>query len=156
LDSCERLIVTPSHVSISARRRAIVQLGRSATGASRSGVMTRSAASLFTGAGPGATVAANASMPPRANALRQKRTVSSRTPKASAMRRLVQPANVSNIALARSASPRSRERANARSASRCFSSAATTDLPAMPRPRKSVQHPKLTSDPLVQGLGSAE
>ena len=46
LDNCERLIVTPSRAWISAMRRAIVQLGRSATGASRRGVTTRSAASL--------------------------------------------------------------------------------------------------------------
>ena len=51
--------MTPSRASISAMRRAIVQLGRSATGASRRGVTTRSAASLFTGAGPGATVPAS-------------------------------------------------------------------------------------------------
>ena len=58
----------------------------------------------------------NASTPPRANSLRQRRTVSSRTLKASAMRGLVHPDNVSNIARARSASPRPREWANVSSA----------------------------------------
>src|SRR5689334_5202974 len=52
LDSCERLMRTPSRASISARRRGMVQLGRSATGSASSGTATRSAASLFTGVGP--------------------------------------------------------------------------------------------------------
>ena len=60
LDSCERLMRTPSRASISARRRGIVQLRRSATGSSSRGMATRSAASLFTGAGPGATLAFSA------------------------------------------------------------------------------------------------
>ena len=55
LDSCERLMRTPSRSAISARSREIVQLRRSATGASSNGAATRNAASLFTGAGPGAT-----------------------------------------------------------------------------------------------------
>src|SRR5271165_3288143 len=54
LDSCERLMHTPSRASISARRRGIVQLRRSATGSSSKGVATRKAASLFIGGGPGA------------------------------------------------------------------------------------------------------
>ena len=54
---------TPSRVSISARRRAIVQFGRLATGSSSNGVTTRKAVSLFTGDGPGATLDFNASMP---------------------------------------------------------------------------------------------
>ena len=59
------------------------------------------AASVFTGAGPGATLAVNASTPPLANALRHRRTVSSRTPRASsATRGLVQPDSVSKIARA--------------------------------------------------------
>jgi len=62
LDSCERLMRTPSRASISARRRGIVQLRRSATGCSNKGVTTRNAASLFTGAGPGATLAFSASI----------------------------------------------------------------------------------------------
>src|SRR6516225_4766589 len=81
LDSCDRLIVMPAWPAISALRRAIVQLRRSATGASSNGVTTPSAASLFTGGGPGATVAFNAAMPPPMKSLRQRRTVSSRTPK---------------------------------------------------------------------------
>src|ERR1700691_1914109 len=109
LDSCDLPILTPSRASISVMRRGIVQFGRSAAGASSRGATTRSAASVFTGGGPGATVAFNASTPPRANSLRQRRTVSSRTLKASAMRGLVHPDNVSNIARARSASPRLRE-----------------------------------------------
>ena len=136
LDNCDLPILTPSRASISAMRRGIVQLGRSATGASSRGATTRSAASVFTGGGPGATVAFNASTPPRANSLRQRRTVSSRTLKASAMRGLVHPDNVSNIARARSASPRPREWANVSSALRCWSPAVTRDLPATPRLRE--------------------
>src|SRR5271168_3689149 len=48
------------------------------------GVITRKAASLFTGAGPGATLAFSAATPPFMKSLRQRRTVSSRTPNASA------------------------------------------------------------------------
>ena len=77
LDSCERLMRTPSRASLSARRRGIVQLRRSATGSSSNGMATRNAAALFTGVGPGATVAFNSSTPPLANALRHRRTVSS-------------------------------------------------------------------------------
>lgn len=44
---------TPSRASISARSRAIVQFGRSATGSSSKGMTTRRAVSLFTGGGPG-------------------------------------------------------------------------------------------------------
>ena len=132
LDSCDRLMLTPSRASISARRRGIVQFGRSATGASSRGVTTRKAASLFTGAGPGATLAFNASTPPAAKSLRHSRTVSSRTPNASAILGLVQPASVSNTARARSASPRSREPARAERAARCSSLAITGDFPAIP------------------------
>jgi hypothetical protein len=96
---------TPSRASISARLRAIVQFGLSATGSSSNGVTTRNAVSLFTGAGPGATLAFNASTPPRLKSLRQKRTVSSRTPNAWAIRMLVHPASVRSTARARSASP---------------------------------------------------
>src|ERR1700736_342866 len=45
-DSCERLIRTPSRASISARRRGIVQLRRSATGSSSKGGPTRNATVL--------------------------------------------------------------------------------------------------------------
>src|SRR5208282_4827792 len=57
----------------------------SATGSSSKGVTTRNAVSLLTGAGPGATLAFSASTPPAANSLRQKRTLSSLTPNASAI-----------------------------------------------------------------------
>ena len=85
-DNCDRLMRTPSRVSISARRRAIVQFVLSATGSSSKGVTTRNATVLFTGSGPGAMRAFNASTPPRAKSPRQRRTVSSRTPNASAIR----------------------------------------------------------------------
>src|SRR4051794_27635636 len=131
LDNCERLIRTPSRASISLHSRGIVQFGRSATGSSSSGRATRKAASLFTGAGPGATVAFSASIPHFMNSLRHSRTVSSRTPKASAIRGLVQPANVSSTARALSASPRSRELARAASSARCASVAESGDRPVM-------------------------
>ena len=47
---------------------------RSATGCSNKGVTTRNAASLFTGAGQGATLAFSASIPPPAKSLRHRRT----------------------------------------------------------------------------------
>jgi len=155
LDNCDLPILTPSRASISVMRRWIVQLVRSATGASSRGATTRSAASVFTGGGPGATVAFNASTPPRANSLRHRRTVSSRTLKASAMRGLVHPASVSKIARARSASPRSREWANVSSALRYSSPAVTRDLPAMPRLRESTRRPNHTCDSLVKLRESA-
>jgi len=139
LDNCERLMRTPAWASISARRRGMVQLRRSATGASSNGMTTRNAASLFTGAGPGATVAFRAATPPRTKSLRHSRTVSSRTPNASAMRGLVPPASVSSTARARSASPRSREPASAVSTVRCSSVAESGDCPAMPCTYESVQ-----------------
>ena len=80
-----------------------------ATGSSSKGVATRKAASLFTGGGPGAMLAFSAATPPAVKSLRHRRTVSSRTPNASAILGLVQPASVSSTARARSASPRSRE-----------------------------------------------
>src|SRR5271165_641924 len=130
LDSCERLMRTPARASISARRRGIVQLRRPATGCSSKGVTTRNAVSLFTGAGTGATLAFRASRPPPAKSLRQRRTVSSRTPNASAIRGLVQPASVSSMARALSASPRSREPASVTRAARCSSVTVSGDFPA--------------------------
>jgi hypothetical protein len=62
------------------------------------GSATRKAASLFTGAGPGATAAFSASTLPLMKSLRHSRTVSSRTPNASAIRALVQTASVSSTA----------------------------------------------------------
>ena len=144
-DSCERLMRTPSCASISARSREIVQFRRSATGASSRGVTTRKAVSLFTGAGPGATLAFRASMPPSIKALRQRRTVSSRTPNASAVFGLVQPASVSSTARARSASPRSREPANTVRPARCSSVAKRGDFPVMPRTYESMPPANRTS-----------
>jgi len=124
-------MLTPTCASISVRSRAIVQFARSATGSSSKGVTTRRAASL-TGAGPGATLAFNPATPSLMKSPRHRRTVSSRTPKASAIRGLVQPASVRSTARARSASPRSREAARAASAPRCSSLATTGDLMPMP------------------------
>ena len=155
LDSCERLMRTPSRTSISARMRAIVQFGLSATGSSSNGVSTRKAASLFTGGGPGATLAFNASVPPRLKSLRHNRTVSSRTLNASAMRGLVQPESVSRMARALSASPRSREPARAVRAKRCSSLADTGDLPLMPHPCESVPESESYTYPLVKLAESA-
>src|SRR3954453_1325564 len=112
-DSREQEIRTPERVSISSARRGSVQFGRSATGPDRTSSATAKAHSALTGAGPGATDVFRAAMPPVLKALRQKRTVSSRTPKAWAIWPLVQPNRVSKIARARSASPRSRERLSA-------------------------------------------
>jgi hypothetical protein len=70
LDNWEWLMRTPSRASTSARSRGIVQLRRSATGSSSRGVITRKAASLFTGAGPGATLAFSAATPPFMKSLR--------------------------------------------------------------------------------------
>jgi hypothetical protein len=125
---------TPSRAPISGRSLEIVQLVRSATGASSNGAATRKAASLFTGTGPGATLIFKASTPPAMKALRQKRTVSCRTPNASSIVEQVQPASVSNMARARSASPRSQEPERANRAARCASLAVTGDLPDMPPP----------------------
>ena len=114
LDSCERLMRTPSRASISARRRAIVQFGRSATGSSSNGV-THAQAPLHSS--PAAGRARRSPSAPRCRralkSLRHSRTVSSRTPNASAIRGLVQPDSVSSTARALSASPRSREPARA-------------------------------------------
>src|SRR5215211_3601750 len=130
-DSREGEIRTPERVSISSARRGSVQFGRSATGADRTSSATASARSALTGVGPGATDVFSASIPPVMKALRQKRTVSSRTPNASAIWPLVQPDRVSRMARARSASPRSRDRLRAISADLCSSSTVTGDLPAM-------------------------
>ena len=53
LESCDGPISTSSRFLISAMRRGIVQFARFATGASSNGAKTRSAASVFTGGGPG-------------------------------------------------------------------------------------------------------
>jgi hypothetical protein len=62
---------------------------------------------------------------PRLKSLRQRRPVSSRTPKASAIRGLVHPDSVSNSVRARSVSPRSRD---------WVTSAAPRALPDLPSP----------------------
>src|SRR4051794_1738031 len=130
-DSREGEMRRPARLSISSARRGSVQFGRSPTGADRTSSATASARSALTGAGPGATAVFSASSPPVMKALRQKRTVSSRPPKAWAIWPLAQPDRVSKIARARSASPRSREWLRATSADFCSASALTGDLPAM-------------------------
>ena len=95
LESCEREMDIPSRASISRASRASVQFVRSATGCDSSGPATRSAASALNGEGPGAIVALRASTPWQAKSLRHSRTVSSRTPNASAICGLVQPFSVS-------------------------------------------------------------
>src|SRR4051794_38207142 len=105
----EQEMRTPARGSIASTNRGSVQFGRSATGPARTPSATARARSALTGGGPGATDFFRASMPPVMKVLRQNRTVSSRTPKASAIWLLVQPNRVSKIARARSASPRSRE-----------------------------------------------
>src|SRR5580693_6138695 len=138
LDNCERLMRTPARASISLHSRGIVQLTRSATGSANSGRATRNAVSLFIGAGPDATVAFSASTPPVMKSLRHSRTVSSRTPNASAIRGLVQPASVNSTARARSASPRSREPARTLRALCCASVAKSGDFPLMSAPANRV------------------
>src|SRR5690349_3609363 len=130
-DSREQEMRTPARLSISSARRGRVQFGRSATGPDRTSSATTKARSALTEAGPGATDFFSASIPPVMKVLRQKRTVSSRTPKASAIWLLVQPERVSKIARARSASPRSRDWLSAIRARLWSSSAVTGDLPAM-------------------------
>src|SRR5262245_24792402 len=134
LESCDREMVTPSRRVISSARRAKVQFGRSATGAESSGSATLIAASALNATGPGATLALSASIPPLMKSLRHSRTVSWRTPKASAIRALVQPDSVNRMARARSASARSAPPAIALRAPLCSSDAITGDLPAMHRP----------------------
>ncbi len=148
-------MVTPSRASISPMRRASVQMGRSATGAWSKGAATLSAASALTGAGPEVGLVSSASTPAREKSLRHRRTVSSRTPNASAMRGLVQPDSVSNTARARSASPRSREPASLRKPAVSSSLAVTGDLPAMSHPRTSAQRRNHSQHPLATQLKPA-
>ena len=133
LDSCERLMRTPSRASISARMRGIVQLGRSATGCSSRGVTTRNAASLFTGAGPGATLAFSASTPPLAKSLRHRRTeVPARRMPRQSRGRLNQPASAAPPALDPPLRDRGREAGiRATREARCSSFAVTGDFPAI-------------------------
>lgn len=115
-DSREREMRTPAHFSISSAKRGSVEFGRPATGKDKRSSATASAHSAFTGAVPGATDILSASTPPLMKALRHKRTVSSRTSKASAILGLVHPNNVGKSARAWSASPRSRDRLRANNA----------------------------------------
>src|SRR5215210_4566012 len=80
-DSREGEMRTPARISISSANRGSVQFGRSATGPDRTSSATARARSALTGAAPGATDFFSASSPPVMKALRQNRTVSSRTPK---------------------------------------------------------------------------
>jgi len=128
------------------------QFGRSATGASSKGVTTRSAAELCTGSGPGATLAFDASMPPRPKSPRHSRTVSSRTPNASAIRGRLQPESVNKSARALSASPRPRDEARAAKAVRWPSLAVTGDFPPRPHTAEAVLTANRKTNPLVKQL----
>ncbi len=108
-ESCEREMLRPSRRAISPARRDNVQFRRSSTGADRSAATTLRAACALSGTGPGAMRALRASTPTRAKSLRQSRTrilahpEGLRTPKACAIRALVQPSSVTSSARARSA-----------------------------------------------------
>ena len=111
-ESREREIRIPPRCSISAAKRRNVQFVRFATGTDKTSSATASAASALTGDAPGGLCVRRPATPPCMNVIRHRRTVSSRTPKASPIRPLDQPAKVSKMARARSASPRSCEPAN--------------------------------------------
>jgi hypothetical protein len=132
-DSREGEMRTPERFSISSTKRGKVQFRRSATGADRTSCATARAQVALTGAGPGAVRVLSVSTPPFMKSLRHSRTVSSRTPNASAIRPLVQPDNVSRIARARSASLRSRDWPRSTNARSCSALAKTIDLPPMTR-----------------------
>ena len=109
--------------------RGIVQLRRSATGCSSKGVATRKSASLVIGGGPGAMRVFSAATPPAAKSPHHSRTVSSRTPNASAILELLQPASVKSTARAiRLAATTSIGKRPAR----CSSLAVGEDFPTMP------------------------
>jgi hypothetical protein len=148
-ESCEREILRPSRRAIPPARRDKVQFRRSSTGADRSGTATLSAASAFTGEGPGAIRALRASTPPREKSLRQSRTLSCRTPKACAIRALVQPLSVSSSARARSASARSGPRDKTLNAAFCSCVAVTGDSPAMPSLRETTKKLNHSRNPLA-------
>src|SRR5512134_1168 len=128
-DKREGEIGHPVRLSISPARRGKVQFVRSASGADSRSSATDKAASAFTGAAPGGGRVFRADTPPRMKSLRHRRTVSSRTPKACAIRPLVHPAKVSKIARARSASARSRDPLNSLRARFSSSLAWSRDLP---------------------------
>src|SRR3954468_8727102 len=112
-ESREAEIRRPARCSICAAKRRNVQFVRFATGTDKTSSATASAASALTGDAPGGLCVRRPATPPCMNLMRHRRTVSSRTPKASPIRPLDQPATVSKMARARSASPRSCEPANA-------------------------------------------
>ena len=137
-------------------RRGIVQFGRSATGASSRGVTTRSAASLFTGGGPGATVAF------------QRRDTAARELAAPQTHRVFAHAegfrNRADWSIptrsAISPAPDQPRRgfvngANVSSALRCASPAVTRDLPAMTSLPESTRRPNHTYNSLVKLRESA-
>jgi hypothetical protein len=128
-DKREDEIRSPVRLSISLANRGKVQFVRSASGADSRSSATDSAASAFTGAAPGGLRVFRADTPPRMKSLRHKRTVSSRTPKACAIRPLVHPAKVKMIARARSASARSGDVLNATRARFSSSLAWSRDSP---------------------------
>src|SRR4051812_8374256 len=147
-ESREREMRRPERCSISLAKRGSVQFGRFATGADRSSSATSNARSALIAAGPGATVALSAPTPPRMNALRHSRTVSSRTPNASAISGLVQPRNVSRIARDRSASPRSRDWLSPSNSRLRSASATTGDLPTMIPPANQLTRANHSPHPL--------
>ena len=116
-----------------------VQLVRLATGWANSSRATASAASAFTGERPGAGCRSMPIKPSRMKAERQSRTVSSRTPKASPIAALVQPASDSRIARALSASARSAEPGNRNRPSRCSAVTVKGDLPVIVHPPNQIQ-----------------
>ncbi len=142
--------------SISACSRGSVQLGRFSTGSRNKAAATARACSPLAGERPGASVERRASTPPSQNHCRQWRTESAVTPKASATSTLVQPVNVSSIARARSASPRTSDRAKASKSARCAAVAAKRDRPTIKatRVKKSrTYHPCDTQRNPARSLG---
>src|SRR4051794_9725213 len=111
-ESREREIRRPARCSISPAKRRNAQFVRFVTGADKTSSATANAALALMGDAPGGLSPRSPATPSCMTLIRHRRTVSSRTPKASPIRPLDQPARVSKTARARSASPRSCERAN--------------------------------------------
>ena len=130
-ESLEREMRCPVRVSISAASRGSVQFVRFSTGKPKTSRATTSAASAFTGDGPGATRRAIPESPSRMKAERQPRTVSSRTRKASPISMLVHPDSESRMPRARSAASRSETPACSSRASSCSAVASNGDFPDM-------------------------
>ena len=126
--------MTPVCRSTSARSRSKVQLVRFSMGWRNNAPATAKARSPLAPDGPGARVDRSASTPRSLNHPRQCRTASGVTPNASATSKLVQPCNVSRIARARSASPRTSERDSTRNPASCSALATNGDRPAMTNP----------------------